>query len=93
MLYQDYTWHREEGEPDLGQHIPTSADRYLGAPIGSSLYRSSEVGIPRIATANYKGRLGTWLLIAIRKHVNNLSVTLATDIAIECMTDNNNYWN
>ena len=38
-------------------------------------------------------RLGTWLLIAIRKHVNNLSVTLATDIAIECMTDNNNYWN
>ena len=38
-------------------------------------------------------RLGTWLLIAIHKHVNNLSVTLATDIAIECMTDNNNYWN
>ena len=42
----------------------------------------------------YTQRLGIWQFVTIRKHVNNLSVTLATDIAIECMThNNNNYWN
>ena len=38
--------------------------------------------------------VGSWPLITIRKCVNNVSVILATDIVyIECMTDNNNYWN